>query len=142
MAYDQHWVGSEEAGSVAEIPWVDESIQRNLKEVPKEKLVLGIPFYTRIWEESDAGLKSLAYGMKPTQNMLDKWGITPVFDSFSGQNYAEVEKNDSVYKVWIEDRLSIAQRIELVNRYQLAGYGAWKLGLETPDIWEELAKVK
>ncbi len=142
MAYDQHWSGSENAGSVSELSWVEEGIQRNLEEVEKEKLVLGIPFYTRIWEESAEGLKTKAYGMKPAQNIVGNWGVTPVLDEISGQKYAEVEKNNITYKVWLEDRSSIEKRIDLLNKYDLAGYGAWKLGLETQDIWSELGKVK
>ncbi|WP_070001106.1 glycosyl hydrolase family 18 protein [Cellulosilyticum sp. I15G10I2] len=142
MAYDQHWSGSENAGSVSELSWVEEGIKRNLLEVEKEKLVLGIPFYTRIWEETDEGLKTKAYGMKPAWDMVKTWGVTPVLDEISGQKYAEIEKVSSVFKVWLEDESSIQKRIELLNQYDLAGYGAWKLGLETPDIWHELQKVQ
>lgn len=142
MAYDQHWSGSQNAGSVSEIKWVEEGILKNLLEVPKEKLVLGIPFYTRIWEESEAGLKTTAYGMRAVQNIIRNWGVMPVEDPISGQKYAEVEKNNITYKVWIEDASSIQKRIQLLNQYDLAGYGAWKLGLETPDIWDELASVE
>ncbi len=142
MAYDQHWSGSESPGSVSEIPWVEAGIIKNLEEVEKEKLVLGIPFYTRIWEESSEGLKTKAYGMKPAQNIISGWGITPVLDEASGQNYAEFEKDNTLYRIWIEDQMSIEKRIELLNKYDLAGYGAWKLGLETPSIWDELQKVK
>ncbi|MDF2613262.1 MAG: glycoside hydrolase family 18 [Clostridia bacterium] len=142
MAYDQHWSGSETAGSVSELPWVEEGIQRNLEEVPKEKLILGIPFYTRIWEEGSEGLKTKAYGMKPVEDIVGKWGVTPVLDETSGQKYAEIEKNNILYKVWIEDGSSIKKRIDLINKYELSGYGAWKLGLETPNIWQELEKVK
>jgi spore germination protein YaaH len=142
MAYDQHWSGSETAGSVSELPWVEDGIQKNLEEVPKEKLVLGIPFYTRIWEEREEGLKATAYGMKPAQDMINRWEATPVLDENSGQNYVEVERNSTVYKVWIEDSMSIQKRIDLISQYDLAGYGAWKLGLETPNIWQELEAVK
>ena len=142
MAYDQHWSGSENAGSVSEIPWVEAGIQKNLKEVPKEKLVLGIPFYTRIWKESSEGLKAQSYGMRPAEDVVKSWGVTPVLDEVSGQRYAETQIDNVTYKVWLEDSSSIQQRLDLMNKYDLAGYGAWKLGLETPDIWEELKQVR
>ena len=142
MAYDQHWSGSEVAGSVAELSWVEQGIQRNLEEVPKEKLVLGIPFYTRVWEETEGGLKSTPYGMKPAQNLVDTWGVKPIDDATSGQKYAEVQKEDTIFKVWLEDEASVTKRISLVNQYDLAGYAAWKLGLETPDTWTVLGRVE
>ena len=142
MAYDQHWSGSETAGSVSEISWVDEGIQNTLKEVPKEKLVLGIPFYTRLWTETNEGLSSTPYGMTSAKQLVDKWGVIPQLDSISGQNYAEVEKDQKTYKLWIEDYSSISKRIAIMEKYELAGYGAWKLGLESADIWDVLGQVK
>lgn len=138
MAYDQHWSGSETAGSVAELAWVEDGIIRNLEEVPKEKLVLGIPFYTRLWKETSDGLETSSYGMRSAAQIIKDWGITPILDEESGQKYAEIEQDGDTYKIWIEDSSSIAKRISLIEKYDLAGYGAWKLGLETADIWDEL----
>ncbi|MHC1749030.1 MAG: glycosyl hydrolase family 18 protein [Cellulosilyticaceae bacterium] len=142
MAYDQHWSGSEEAGPVAGLDWVEEGIKNNLKEVPKEKLVLGMPFYTRIWEESQEGLRSSAYSMEATQKIIKKWGVMPTFDEITKQYYAETQKNNTTYKVWVEDAESIGKRIDIVNTYDLAGYGAWKLGLETSKTWDSLNQIK
>lgn len=142
MAYDQHWSGSETAGSVSEIDWVDEGIQNTLKEVPKEKLVLGMPFYTRLWIETSEGLSSKPYGMTSAKQLVEQWGITPELDLVSGQYYAEVQKGNETYKLWIEDYSSISKRIAIMEKYELAGYGAWKLGLESSDIWDVLSEVK
>lgn len=142
MAYDQHWSGSETAGSVSEIPWVEQGIELNLKEVPKEKLVLGMPFYTRLWIERSNGLNVKSYSMASIKELLSTWNVTPVLDPVSGQNYVEYVKEDGIYKVWLEDYDSISKRIALMNKYDLAGYGAWRLGYETPDIWEILSKVE
>lgn len=142
MAYDQHWSGSEEAGSVSEIPWVESGIQKNLEEVPKEKLVLGIPFYTRLWIERSNGLNVKSYSMASIQEVISEWGSIPVLDEVSGQNYVEHTKEDGIYKVWLEDSDSISKRIDLMKKYELAGYGAWRLGYETADIWEILKSVE
>lgn len=142
MAYDQHWSGSETAGSVSELEWVRDGIERNLIEVPKEKLVLGIPFYTRLWKETANGLEVRAYGMDAALKLVSEWGVTPTLDEVSGQLYAERVVSDGTYKIWLEDKNSIKKRIELANEYDLAGYGGWKLGLEPKDIWEELALLK
>ena len=142
MAYDQHWSGSEEAGSVSEIPWVENGIQKNLEEVPKEKLVLGIPFYTRLWIERSNGLNVKSYSMASIQEVISSWGVLPTYDEDSGQNYVEHVQEDGVYKVWLEDYESISKRIALMEKYELAGYGAWRLGYETSDIWDILKKVE
>jgi spore germination protein YaaH len=48
MAYDEHWTGDIEAGSVGSYDWVEDGIQKILNSgVPKDKLILGVPFYTR-----------------------------------------------------------------------------------------------
>ncbi|MBU3805128.1 MAG: hypothetical protein H9872_10285 [Candidatus Cellulosilyticum pullistercoris] len=142
MAYDQHWSGSEEAGSVSEIPWVENGIQKNLEEVPKEKLVLGIPFYTRLWIERSNGLNVKSYSMASIQEVISSWGVLPIYDEASGQNYVEHVQEDGIYKVWLEDYESISKRIALMEKYELAGYGAWRLGYETSDIWDILKKVE
>ena len=142
MAYDQHWSGSEEAGSVSELPWVENGIQKNLEEVPKEKLVLGIPFYTRLWIERSDGLNVKSYSMSSIREVISTWGTTPTLDPVSGQNYIEHVQEDGTYKVWLEDYESISKRIALMEKYELAGYGAWRLGYETSDIWDILSKVE
>lgn len=142
MAYDQHWSGSEEAGSVGEIPWVENGIIASIEEVPHDKLVLGIPFYTRLWLENSEGLSTKSYGMDSIQEVIASWGVTPIQDEASGQNYVEYASDKGVYRVWLEDYTSISKRIDLVLKYDLAGYGAWKLGLETDDIWNALERVK
>lgn len=142
MAYDQHHLGSQSAGSVAEIPWVEEGVKKNLEEVPNDKLVLGIPFYTRLWKETDSGLETRSYTMSAAEAKVKEWGVTPTLDAQSGQLYAEKQVADGLYRIWLEDSDSIADRIQIVNTYDLAGYGAWKLGLETLDCWESLALLK
>lgn len=142
MAYDQHWSGSEEAGPVAGLSWVEQGIQLNLEEVPKEKLVLGMPFYTRVWKETKDGLSSAAYGMAAAKSIMNKWNTQVLYDEEQGQNYMQMVQGDTVYEVWIEDAQTIAKRIDLINRYDLAGYAGWKLGLETPDVWESLGQMQ
>lgn len=142
MAYDQHWSGSENAGSVADMTWTEEGIVATLEEVPSEKLVLGIPFYTRRWKEDAQGLSSKSYSMSSMKELIDSLNIVPTYDETSGQNYVEYVKEGATYKVWLEDALSVQKRIALMEKYNLAGYGAWRLGYETNDIWDILNKVE
>lgn len=143
MGYDEHYAGSSQSGSVASYAWSVEAIENMLNEgVSKDKLILGIPFYTRIWEEemtSDGiSLSSTAYAMDTAkQFMLDK-GAEFVWLDDIGQYYAEVTKNGITYKVWLEDERSVENRVKLIVEYDIAGCAAWKRGHESAGIWEIL----
>ncbi|WP_250278591.1 glycosyl hydrolase family 18 protein [[Clostridium] colinum] len=143
MGYDEHYAGSESAGSVASMNWSDIAIKDTLAEgVPKEKLILGIPFYCRIWTENlqnnKVKLTSKAYSMNKAYNFIEEKGGTFIFDEKTGQNYGEVKEGSKTYKVWLEDETSITQRLNLVLKYDIAGAGAWKRGLEKEEIWKIL----
>lgn len=143
MGYDEHYSGSKKAGSVASISWSEEAILNTLKEnVPKEKLILGIPFYTRIWTEEDKNgeikLSSKAYGMKSAYDFIKDKGGEFIWLEDMGQYYGEVKEGNITYKAWLEDEKSVEKRLDLVLKYDIAGVGAWKRGLEKEEIWEIL----
>lgn len=158
MGYDEHYAGSEEAGSVASIGWVRAGLEATLAEVPSEKVILAVPFYTRLWQlrelseseiaqqgtGSDTSLQyevtSKAYGMDALQKILDANGVTPTWDEESGQYYAEYEADGYTYKVWMEEEESIAVKAALLSEYNLAGISAWKLGYERSTIWDIILK--
>lgn len=142
MAYDEHWSGSKQAGPVASLPWVSQGLQLTLEEVPKEKLVLGMPTFSRMWAETDTGLETRAYGMEEVKRRMNELGIETILDEYTGQLYGEKLVNGKLYKVWLEDAKTIAKRVELIEQHDLEGYAIWRLGLETPDVWEELQRVK
>lgn len=138
MGYDQHYAGSATAGSNAELSWSREAITATLAQgVPAEKLILGIPFYTRVWtiENSTGEVSQKAMGMKGAKDfMTEKGGIIKWLDS-AGQNYAEVADSVNTYKCWFEDADSVRLRLGLVKEYNIVGTAAWKSGMETDDIW-------
>jgi spore germination protein YaaH len=143
MAYDQHWAGGKVAGSVAEIPWVEDTVERFLKTVPAEKLLLGIPFYTRVWKEEKAEdgsvkLTSQALSMEAARKALNENKASVTLDTNSNQFYAEYVKDGSNYKVWLEDINSVDLRTSLVQKYGLAGAAAWRKDFETEDVWDTL----
>jgi spore germination protein YaaH len=141
MTYDEYWATSPKAGSVASLPWVEKSVIQLLNEdqIPAAKLLLGIPYYTRIWtEETKDGKTSVtskAVGMDTVQQLIKDKKLAPKFNQDTGQNYIEYQDGEKLNKIWIEDETSVKERIELVKKYDLAGVASWKRGLETPDAW-------
>lgn len=147
MSYDQHWRTSPVAGSVAQITWVEERIKRviEVENVPVEKLLLGIPFYTRLWTETidETGKKTLeskALSMEAARNTVLQNSAKVVWEEESGQFYAYYEKDNTVNKIWIEDANSINLRASLVHKYNLAGTCAWSSNFITFDVWDVLKK--
>ena len=129
------------------ITWAESIIETTLQEIPAEKLVLGMPFYMRLWKETktDNGVEvsQRAIGMRDAQEWLRAEGVTLVFDAETGLMYAEKTKGAETYKLWIEDASSIQKRAELAQSHGLAGVAAWRRGFETDDVWkviEEYAK--
>lgn len=142
MGYDEHWGTDSGAGSVASLSWVKEGVENTLKEVDSSKIILAIPFYTRIWaERADGSLDSFqSAGMQDAENYIAQNGAQKNWLSDLGQNYAEYSANDLVYRIWCEDAASIEQKVKLLGDYKLAGVSAWRLGFETPDIWNTIVK--
>lgn len=140
MGYDQRGAWSNEAGSIAEVSWVEGNIESliNDSNIPAEKIILGIPFYTRLWttKAGESELTTKVYTMKNCQEFLEEYGLTTVYDENAGQNYAEYTEGSLTYKLWIEDKDSVKRRVETVKKYNLAGITTWRKGFETDDIWQ------
>ncbi len=142
MAYDEHWGSSQTAGSVASLPWVEENLQRLLDVVPNEKLILGVPLYTRLWEEKPSGeMSSRALSMTEVKEWLTINGVTPSYDERSGQNYAEVVDpvTHSTYRIWLEDELSLNKRVDIVSKYNLKGIASWSRSFADETAWLALS---
>ena len=145
MTYDEHWGSSPVAGSVASIGWVERGIAATLEEVPAEKILLGLPFYTRLWTETPraggVSVTSRAMGMQFIRNLLEENDITEEdweWDLLAGQYYAEYSIEGVRYRVWLEEERSIALKASLIEQYELAGFAAWRKGFEIPEIWDVL----
>lgn len=160
MGYDEHYVGSEEAGSVASIGFVRQGVADTLQEVPADQLILGMPFYTRVWSEtpvsedgaaiSDAEGASDSYtlfeldcysaSMKETQNLISANGAVPVWSDDCAQYYVEYINGGVTYKIWVEDSASLEEKLKVLQENQLAGGAFWKLTLEDPTVWDTIIK--
>lgn len=140
MAYDQHWGSSDKAGSVAQYKWVEGSVNVLFRNIPNKKMILGVPLYTRIWKEAGGKVTSKTISMDEVARIIAAKGLKPVWDKESQQNYIEYQENNADYKIWIEDASSLEKKVSLVNKYNLAGVGSWRLGFETPNIWDVISK--
>lgn len=140
MTYDEHWSTSAEAGSVASLPWVEEAVKATLAEVPHEKVLLGIPLYTRIWYETvtegQIKVTSSAVGMETVRNLVMQKGLSVTWLNNEKQYYVQYRDGDKLCKIWIEDSRSIANKLNLVRKYDLAGSAGWRRGFEEYDVWE------
>ncbi|HIZ22384.1 MAG TPA: SH3 domain-containing protein [Candidatus Blautia faecigallinarum] len=136
MGYDEHYVGSEQAGSVASLPWVEQGIQDTLKEVPAQRVINAIPFYTRLWKTANGQVTSEAIGMNQAQETISAHNVETYWDKEAGQNYGTYESEGATYQIWLEDAQSIAAKVMLVPKYELAGVAAWSFGFEDSSIWQ------
>ena len=139
MGYDEHYAGSTEAGSVASLDYVTYGIEEALQEVPAEKLVNAIPFYTRIWKTTAEGLGSEAYGMSEIQQFIANHNMKVEWNGMTGQNYAEAADDEATYQIWIEDAESIEAKLKVMESHAVAGVAEWCLGMETEDVWDVIA---
>ena len=137
MAYDEYTAGSSKAGTTAGADWIYNNINKfiNYDEVKAEKLILGIPFYTRLWtENADGSLKSSVVNMKDVNNVIPESANKEFLDDLK-QNYVVYEEKGATKKMWIEDVTSIKCKLDIVNEYKLGGASFWALDREDPAVW-------
>ncbi|WP_425449440.1 glycosyl hydrolase family 18 protein [Dethiothermospora halolimnae] len=143
MTYDEHWASSPKSGSVASIDWVSRGIEKSLKYIPNEKLIMGIPFYTREWEETEDNsgnikVTSKALSMETVKNRIKEYDSEVIWLDDIGQHYTEYKKDGKKYRIWIEDSKSVDLKARLVHKYNLAGVGLWRKGFEEEEVWTVL----
>ena len=138
MGSDQNGVSATKAGTVAGADWVELNIKKFLGQegVSKDKLILAMPFYTRLWKESNGTLTSSVVNMR---SVTIPEGVTPTWDENTKQNYMEYTQNGTTYKMWIEDEDSLKAKMDLINKYELAGGAFWSKDRESNTIWAVIA---
>ena len=141
MGYDEHTDGTEKAGSVASLPFVEEGIQQTLKEVPENKVINGVPFYTRLWFTDNAGtVTSEIMGMDQADKIVAEMGMEKYWNKEVSQNYAELATDNGLYQIWLEDEQSLDAKMQLIQKYELGGVAEWKLGFERADVWNTISQ--
>ena len=141
MGYDEHYVGSE-AGSVASLSYERNGITGTLESVSKDKIISGIPFYTRLWKTNASGeVSSQAIGMDHADEILSQYKVTAAWSEETSQDYAEfTDEEGNFCQIWLENEKSIEEKMKLVQQYDLSGVAEWKLGFERAAIWNVIEK--
>lgn len=142
MAYDEHFAGSEEAGSVSSLPFVQQAVEEMTRVMPADQVICGIPFYTRVWTEKfgQSAIISEVLGMDGAKNYAKENQMTETWDASLGQNVATVETSDARYTIWMEDEQSMEEKLKVIQSADLAGVAEWKLGFERADIWSLISE--
>ena len=142
MAYDEHFAGSEEAGSVSSLPFVQQAVEEMTRVMPADQVICGIPFYTRVWTEKfgQSAITSEVLGMDGAKNYAKENQMTETRDASLGQNVATVETSDARYTIWMEDEQSMEEKLKVIQSADLAGVAEWKLGFECADVWSLISK--
>ena len=137
MGYDEHYAGSEEAGSVASIDYVENGIVDAIAMVDASKVLNAIPFYTRIWKTSGGEVSSQAVDMTVANEYIQSHSINMTWDEETCQYYGEFTDEDgALVQIWLEDAKSIEAKLGVMSSNNIAGVGEWELGFETSDVWD------
>lgn len=141
MAYDEHYAGGE-PGSVSSISYVKEGLAGTLAEVPKEKVIGGVPFYTRVWTDAADGTTSRAYGISGAKQWVEDNEVELTWQEELGQYYGVNNSSGGREQIWLEEERSLGLKVDVINQMDLAGVACWKLGFEPAEIWDVIAEVK
>ena len=136
MGYDEHWHGSKDPGSVASINYVSNGLTKTLEQVPAEKVVNALPFYTILWKTEGAEVTDEYITLNNVADFLSRVNITPEWDEETCQNYAEWQSGSTTYQIWVEDLESLKVKLNVMGAQNIAGVAVWRLGYGTPAAWE------
>ena len=144
MGYDEHWKGSQEAGPVASIGFVEEGIVKTLEEVPADKVINAMPYYVRVWTETKntdgtISMSTRDLGMEAAKEQLDRNNVPIVWDETTALYYGSYEDGNTTVKIWLETEHSIEEKMKLYKNYGIAGVAGWRLGLEKKAVWSVIA---
>ena len=145
MAYDEHYGdGSESgAGSVASLPFAKEAVEGTLEEVPANQILLGVPFYSKVWTTDGSGSSSKAISMETQTSLAAEHAVTPVWLDEEGQYYYEYIEGDARSQVWMEEKQSLDRKLSVMKDNDLAGMAAWSLSWDVPqEVWEVVTKYR
>ena len=136
MGYDEHWHGSGDPGSVASIGYVSGGIDRTLEQVPKEKVINALPFYTILWTIDGATVTDEYLLLSNTKDYLQRINVEASWDEETSQLYAEWQSGSKTHKLWAETEESIQVKLNVMQTKDIAGVAVWQISYGTPEVWE------
>ena len=142
MAYDQNGISSPVEGTTAGCDWVEVNVQKLVgtqEEISSDKLILGVPFYTRVWKTTGEKTESVAVNMKDLPSIIPS-DASKNWDDSLKQYVVEYTKDGTDYKIWIEDEKSISAKMDLIEKYKLGGAAYWAKDREPSDIWDMISE--
>ncbi len=144
MAYDQNGISSPVEGTTAGYNWVKANVEKFLGQegVSPEKIILGVPFYTRVWGENSSGeiVGKDAINMKSIDSIVPE-NATKIWDEDLKQYYIEFVEDGITHKIWSEDEESIKWKLSLIEEYNLAGASFWAKDREPETIWPVISEA-
>ena len=148
MAYDEHYYGGP-AGPISSLSFIDKSLKYAVSVVPKENIVLGLPFYGRIWNDNGGHPNGYGISNEVIAQLINNYGGSVYDDpvSHSARAVITISETDAkpviggqelaagTYTIWYESESSIKAKLQLVNQYDIKGTGSWSLGQESDNTW-------
>jgi len=132
MAYDEHWrTGS--PGSIASPKWCSRVCAYAKQTIPKEKLIMGIPLYGRVWQK-----EPVARALKYFQT-LDLWkevGTLVKREDDGTPTFAFEKTIEAV--VYYEDFHTLSKKLALYSHEKVEGVALWRLSQEPAALWNSL----
>lgn len=147
MAYDEYHANSNESGSVASLSYTQTAVDKAMAKVPKEKIIIGVPFYSRLWGEKYDETGNCTIDSVETVSMdegvmrVKQGGGKFTWNEETMQLYAEYIEKGKTYRIWLENKQSIEEKLKVIMAADVAGVGEWRIGYETPDVWPIISKA-
>lgn len=139
MCYDEHYAGSEEAGSVSSLSYVERGIDESAAEMDKNRVIIALPFYTRVWiTDANGKLRSEALSITKAKEWITEKNVPLEWKEDIGQYYGVIQDGNEKKEIWMEDEKSMEAKMSLLREKGIQGVAAWKLGQEPQGFWSIL----
>jgi len=139
MCYDEHYAGSEEAGSVSSLSYVERGIDESTAKMDKNRVIIALPFYTRVWiTDANGKLRSEALSIKKAKEWITEKNVPLEWKEDIGQYYGVIQDGNEKKEIWMEDEKSMEAKMSLLREKGIQGVAAWKLGQEPEGFWSIL----
>lgn len=153
MCYDEHYNGGEKAGSTSSLKYLVNGMNGTLEEVDKEKVIVAVPFYTRLWqidassewnydgtETSGTIVSSTACSMEKAQEIIKEYNLNVSWNENTEQEFAEGTVGGYIYQIWLETAASLEIKLDEIIQADIGGVAAWELGFEQSEVWNLFKK--